>query len=51
MSNDADAERVAALAREVVAKHDPKVVPIPEFLGACYDAGLSWVHFLPSTTM
>lgn len=20
-------------------------MPIPEFLGACYDAGLSWVHF------
>jgi len=20
-------------------------VPLPEFLGACYDAGLSWVHF------
>ena len=30
---------------EVVADHDPKKVPIPEFLGACYDAGLSWVHF------
>ena len=41
----ADAERVADLARGVVADHDPKKVPIPEFLGACYDAGLSWVHF------
>ena len=29
----------------VVADHDPKTVPIPEYLGACYDAGLSWVHF------
>jgi alkylation response protein AidB-like acyl-CoA dehydrogenase len=28
-----------------VACHDPKSVPIPDFLGACYDAGLSWVHF------
>ncbi|HMZ12570.1 MAG TPA: acyl-CoA dehydrogenase family protein [Mycobacterium sp.] len=41
----ADADRVADLARGVVADHDPKKVPIPEFLGACYDAGLSWVHF------
>ncbi len=41
----ADADRVAELARGVVADHDPKKVPIPEFLGACYDAGLSWVHF------
>src|SRR5690349_815136 len=45
MSNDADAERVAELAQGVVTDHDPKQVPIPEFLGACYDAGLSWVHF------
>ena len=45
MSNDADAERVAELARGVVADHDPKTVPSPEYLGACYDAGLSWVHF------
>ena len=41
----ADADRVADLARGVVADHDPKKVPIPEFLGACYDTGLSWVHF------
>ena len=41
----ADADRVADLARGVVADHDPKKVPIPEFFGACYDAGLSWVHF------
>jgi alkylation response protein AidB-like acyl-CoA dehydrogenase len=45
MSIDADAARVAELAHRVVADHDPKSVPIPEFLGACYDAGLSWVHF------
>jgi len=45
MSNDADAERVAELARGVVADHDPKKVPAREYLGACYDAGLSWVHF------
>jgi hypothetical protein len=45
MSNDADAERVAELAQRVVADHDPTKVPIPESLCACYDAGLSWVHF------
>lgn len=45
VSNGADADRVAELARQVVADHDPKSVPIPEFLGACYDAGLSWVNF------
>ncbi|TFV55803.1 acyl-CoA dehydrogenase [Mycobacterium sp. PS03-16] len=45
MSTVADADRVADLARRVVAEHDPKTVPIPEFLGACYDAGLSWVNF------
>lgn len=41
------ADRVAALAHQVVAEHDPKQVPVTEFLGACYDAGLSWVHFPP----
>jgi alkylation response protein AidB-like acyl-CoA dehydrogenase len=45
MSNTVDADRVAALAHHVVAEHDPKQVPVEEFLGACYDAGLSWVHF------
>ena len=39
------ADRVAELAHQVVAEHDPKQVPLPQFLGACYDAGLSWVHF------
>src|SRR5258705_6200004 len=45
MRNHADAERVAELARGVVADHDPKKVPAQEYLGACYDAGLAWVHF------
>src|SRR4051794_5777856 len=45
MSTVLDADRVADLARKVVADHDPKSVPIPELLGAAYDAGLSWVHF------
>src|SRR3954453_18300146 len=45
MSNDGEAERVVVRARGVGGDHAPKKVPIPEFLGACYDAGLSWVHF------
>lgn len=45
MSTDLDAARVAEAARKVVSEHDPRSVPITEFLGACYDAGLSWVHF------
>jgi alkylation response protein AidB-like acyl-CoA dehydrogenase len=45
MSSVADTDTVAGLAEKVVAEHNPKSVPIREFLGACYDAGLSWVHF------
>ncbi|BBY18801.1 acyl-CoA dehydrogenase family protein [Mycolicibacterium litorale] len=45
MSTAADADRVAELAHRVVSEHDPKTVPIQEFLGACYDIGLSWVNF------
>ncbi len=41
----ADSDRVADLARHVLAEHDPNRVPIPQYLAACYDAGLSWVHF------
>ena len=44
-TSTATADRVAELAQQVVADHDPTQVPLPEFLGACYDAGLSWVHF------
>jgi len=45
MSTSFDADHVTKLALEVVAEHNPKEVALPEFLGACYDAGLSWVHF------
>ncbi|AHH19196.1 acyl-CoA dehydrogenase [Nocardia nova SH22a] len=45
MSTDIDAARVAEAARGVVREHDPRSVPVSEFLGACFDAGLSWVHF------
>ena len=45
MSTAFDADHVTKLALEVVAEHNPNEVPLPEFLGACYDAGLSWVHF------
>src|SRR5690606_20065655 len=40
-----DSARVADAARTVVREHDPRRVPVTELLGACYDAGLSWVHF------
>ncbi|BBY85514.1 acyl-CoA dehydrogenase family protein [Mycolicibacterium tokaiense] len=45
MSTTTDEDRVAELARGVVAEHDPTNVPVQEYLGACFDAGLSWVHF------
>ena len=45
MTTAFDADHVTKLALEVVAEHNPNEVPLPEFLGACYDAGLSWVHF------
>lgn len=45
MSADLESARVAEAANRVVREHDPRSVPITEFLGACYDAGLSWVHF------
>ena len=40
-----DADLVADAAHRVVAEHHPRSVPLQEFLGACFDAGLSWVHF------
>ncbi len=40
-----DSARVEKAARQVVETHDPRSVPLRDFLGACYDAGLSWVHF------
>ncbi|MCP3811214.1 acyl-CoA dehydrogenase family protein, partial [Mycobacteriaceae bacterium Msp059] len=45
MSIDAESARVADAAHRIVREHDPTAVPMTEFLGACYDAGLSWVHF------
>ena len=45
MGTAADVDLVADAAKRVVAEHDPRSVSIPEFLGACFDAGLSWVHF------
>jgi alkylation response protein AidB-like acyl-CoA dehydrogenase len=38
-------ELVEKTARQVVEAHDPRSTPRTEFLGAVYDAGLSWVHF------
>ena len=45
MGTAADVDLVADAAKRVVAEHDPRSVPIPEILSACFDAGLSWVHF------
>ncbi len=38
-------DHVPEAAHRVVSEHDPRAVPVPQFLGACFDAGLSWVHF------
>jgi alkylation response protein AidB-like acyl-CoA dehydrogenase len=38
-------DRVSAAARAILDRLDPTITPMPEFLGACFDAGLSWVHF------
>jgi alkylation response protein AidB-like acyl-CoA dehydrogenase len=38
-------ERVVEAARRVVAEHSPAQTPQRDFLGACFDAGLAWVHF------
>lgn len=45
MSIDIDAARIADAAHKVVQEHDPRSVPPAEFLGACFDVGLAWVHF------
>ncbi len=45
VTSDNNSALVAAAARAVITDHDPRSVPIEEFVGAWYDAGLSWVHF------
>ncbi|WP_233517578.1 acyl-CoA dehydrogenase family protein [Geodermatophilus marinus] len=40
-----DRDRVVETARSVVAEHPPATTPQRAFLGACFDAGLAWVHF------
>ncbi len=45
MSAVAETDRVTKAAHRVVNEHNPRSVPIPQYLGACFDAGLSWVHF------
>jgi alkylation response protein AidB-like acyl-CoA dehydrogenase len=40
-----DRARVEKAAQQVVQTHDPRSLSTREFLGACFDAGLSWVHF------
>jgi alkylation response protein AidB-like acyl-CoA dehydrogenase len=36
---------VSAAAEKVLAEHPPATTPVRQFLGACFDAGLAWVHF------
>jgi alkylation response protein AidB-like acyl-CoA dehydrogenase len=36
---------VSAAAEKVLAGHPPATTPVRQFLGACFDAGLAWVHF------
>jgi alkylation response protein AidB-like acyl-CoA dehydrogenase len=36
---------VEEAARRVVAAYPPATTPLPELMGAWYDAGLTWVHF------
>jgi alkylation response protein AidB-like acyl-CoA dehydrogenase len=40
-----DRERVIRTAEQVVAEHPPATTPRRDFLSACFDAGLAWVHF------
>jgi alkylation response protein AidB-like acyl-CoA dehydrogenase len=40
-----ESSRVADTAHRVVQEHDPRRAGTQEFLTACFDAGLSWVHF------
>jgi alkylation response protein AidB-like acyl-CoA dehydrogenase len=40
-----DAGYVEEAARRVVTEHPPATTPLPELMGAWYDAGLTWLHF------
>ena len=40
-----DSARVEKAAQQVVETHAPRSVSTRGFLGACFDAGLAWVHF------
>ena len=44
-AHTADAAYVEEAARRVVADRPPASTPLPELMGAWYDAGLTWVHF------
>jgi alkylation response protein AidB-like acyl-CoA dehydrogenase len=36
---------VSAVAEKVLAEYPPATTSVRQFLGACFDAGLAWVHF------
>jgi alkylation response protein AidB-like acyl-CoA dehydrogenase len=40
-----DAASIERIARDVLTTHPPDSTPLPDLMGAWYDAGLSWVHF------
>jgi alkylation response protein AidB-like acyl-CoA dehydrogenase len=42
---EADATYVERLALDLIRLHDPRVMRRRQFLGAWFDAGLTWVHF------
>jgi alkylation response protein AidB-like acyl-CoA dehydrogenase len=42
---EAGRRAVSAAAEKVLAEHPPATTPVRRFLGACFDAGLAWVHF------
>ncbi|AMT74095.1 acyl-CoA dehydrogenase [Mycobacteroides immunogenum] len=47
MSTEVESPRMTDIAHRVVQRHDPTSGTLVEFLGAWFDAGLSWVHFPP----
>lgn len=44
-SHEERRQLVEETARTVLAEHPVESTPVRELLGACFDAGLAWVHF------
>ena len=43
VAGHSDVTRVGDAAHEIARTHDPR--DVTDYIGACFDAGLSWVHF------